>query len=352
MKSAKYLYIEGLILDSHLLELTLPELRKQDRYLSDFTKATKAERRIIQGSASSNTKFWTCELNPTDGSVLFSFTTEATEGKLQKEYDPKTGKMKTSHKIQVTTEPKFTVNPGTDTKVSNPSNTYDVYILVLDVLPTKRSQGLITKINPDKKPITNKLLKQLFEIADIKIHSQDPSFHFQGFQYWLDQAGGSIYPEGRKPQKWDKIHGNGKLLTKHLAQLMDALDFFLNQMASSLNNQLKKAGYFNKPTPPKKPSTPKKATDTKAEPKKDNKPVTKDDLDKDQEKDVNSEVDKTSPEENEEEKTNEHQDEDQKAQTDGEATSEDESQEDETSEESLQEPKAKGKEIRNKDKDV
>lgn len=274
------IYVENLLIDSstiRLEEFKLSDLQRQDLYLSDFTRNTKNIRKTFQKTASANTKFMESIIND-DGSVTFKFLTEATEDEnivTDKQTKPAgakdTGesyKFKPSNEMNKKTV-KYEVDPKTKRKKINPSHIYEIQIKVMNVLPNDRDEGLLNKINPEKVPLKNKDLKAILKQADIKIWSSDPSFLFQGFQYWLTMKGASIYSETRRPRRWNKIHGDGKLLTKHIAQLLDNIEFYLNQMTSSFNNKLKQIKFFT--PPPKKPTS---SSNKKEEPvEKEEKPV-------------------------------------------------------------------------------
>ena len=232
-----FILIENYIINTHKIiildEMTLPELRDQDKYLSDFTKGTKEERKKIQNTANINSKFLETKIDEDEGSVTFKFLTEATE-------------LLQGNKKMNKDEQKYQIDPNTKEKQKNPSHTYEIWIKVLNVLPTKENEGWIEAYDIENEPVSNPQLKEIMNVADIQIFSNDPSFLFQGFQYNLTVKDASIFPENRKPKRWNKIHGETALLTKHIAQLFTSMDFFLPQMASSLNDKLQQLGYLPK----------------------------------------------------------------------------------------------------------
>lgn len=206
----------------HLEELTLDAFRVPN-IISSTTQNYKDIRKDIQGTANKNTKFILSEIENND--IIFKFLLEATEM-----YDE-------DHIY-------YEVDPVSKEKKLNSSKTYELQIKMLDVLG---NDGWLEALKINLENITGDNIKELFDVADIQWWVSDPSFLYQGFQYWLTQLDSSIYPENRKPKRWDKIHGDGQAFTtKHMAQVIDQLPFFRNQMSSSLTSLLRDKGYIAK----------------------------------------------------------------------------------------------------------
>jgi len=219
-----------IIKKNSLIEITLPELRNQDKYLSSLTKKYKNKRKKIQGQGIKNTKFMGVDLIPETGSVLFTFLTEATEEK-DKKMDKEL--------------PKKEYDFVTGTLVDNPSHLYEIKIKIDNIFPNNAYTD-ISWLEVFDGDITIDNLKEIFDVADIKLSSNDPSFQFQGFNYRLTNIDGSIYPEHRPDTFWVTKHGTNAYLTKHIAQLLDrgSFELFFNQMVSALRKKLKEAGYI------------------------------------------------------------------------------------------------------------
>lgn len=215
-----YLIKEGAII--HLAELTLDAFRVPN-IISPTTQKYKDIRKDVQGLANKNTKFVSSEVDGND--IIFKFLLEATEM-----YDE-------DHVY-------YSVDPISKEKKPNPSKTYELWIKMLNILG---DSGWLEALKVNLDNVTGDDVKELFDVADIQWWVDDPSFLFQGYQYWLHQLDSSIFPETRAPKKWDKIHGDGQAFTtKHMAQLIDQLPFFRNQMSSSLTKLLRDTGYIAK----------------------------------------------------------------------------------------------------------
>jgi len=197
--------------------LTLPALMdKQASITSIITQAYKDIRKDVQNTANKNTKLIATELAGND--VIFKFLTEATEM-----YGLK-------HRYSQ-------INPETKAFESNPSKTYEIWIKLLDVIG---DQGWIKVFDLSSEVLTQKDIKDMIKVSNCQLWSNDPSFQYQGFNFWLGQLDAALFQTDIAPRIWDKRHGDGEaLLTKHLSQLIDSLPFFFNQMASSLTKVLR-----------------------------------------------------------------------------------------------------------------
>jgi hypothetical protein len=100
---------------------------------------------------------------------------------------------------------------------------------VADILP----QNLKRMSSSDRLP----LIKQVIDTCDIRFHSDDPSFYWQGIWQQLSKLSLSIYKfKGTKGDgTWKARHqaaGAGEIfIGKHLCQLLDELDSFLPEIA-------------------------------------------------------------------------------------------------------------------------
>lgn len=215
----------------YLLEFVTLAAFKDSNIISNITQTykdirkgtgqVKVQGRTVANTANVNTKLITTEL--VDNDVVFKFLTEATEM-----YGP-------NHKF-------IQINPTTKEKEPNPSKTYEIWIKLLNVVGEK---GWLSAFDTEKEVLTQKDIKDIFDVCNVQLWSNDPSFQYQGFNYWNTQLDASIFPEDRAPRFWNKKHGDGQaFLTKHLSQLIDQLPFFRNQMASALTSVLKTNGYL------------------------------------------------------------------------------------------------------------
>jgi len=120
---------------------------------------------------------------------------------------------------------------------NNPGKTYELYLRVLNFLEWLKG----TK--PDAEKITAQDVKDVLKVNNVQVFSTSPSFHWQGFNFWMSQLDGSIYPTDIRPTRWDNIHGDGQaFLDKHLYGLIRGISFHTNYMASTLNKKLKDRG--------------------------------------------------------------------------------------------------------------
>jgi len=204
-EKAKVIYCPNF---SKLEEVTLNDLRKLDATMSSQTKKFKDIRQKLMKGANINTKFIETKIEGKD--ILFKFLTKATE-------DPND------------TKPKKQVDPKDFSMKDNPSKTYEVWMKFPNALELLESE----------EKIDQNVLNDLIQASDVQLWSNDPSFHWQGFNYQLSQLDASIFPTNIAPKFWSTKHGEN-FLTKHLAQIMLQYKFFANQMAASLEKQLKK----------------------------------------------------------------------------------------------------------------
>lgn len=173
------------------------------------TQRFSGERREIMGDAPKSTKLINSKVNYNEDTVTYFFLTEATE-----KYPP-------NYMYQdIVPQNNFSFEP-------DPSKTYEIILKF----------GYISRLK-DNPNLTINDVKAFLWNTDVKIWSNSPSFHWQGFNYNLSQLDAALYPTNIAPQKWDKIHGEA-LIDKHLLDLFIHLKFFMNQMAGSLLNKIR-----------------------------------------------------------------------------------------------------------------
>lgn len=217
-------YFEG-----KLDEITLFDLNDKDN-MSGFTKTWWKDRNRIMGNAAQNTKLIDCVVDEAEGSVTFQFLTESTE----------LGSKKPNKNIDSPYRfykgDKMEVDPPSMKLARNTSKVYELQIKVINAL-----EWIDAYI--EGETIGKNEVKEMLRVSDVQIFSTSPSFQFHGFNYWNTQIDSSIYPETRKPQRWDKVHGDGEaFLDKHLGSLLFSIEFFLNPMASMMQSKLKQRG--------------------------------------------------------------------------------------------------------------
>jgi len=198
---------------------------KQSMGMSDFTKKTRKQRNKEFGTENKKAKLIDVKLNEKEKYIDFYWLTEPTYPIYPKDYVYKN----TNPKVNFKLEP-------------DNSKTYTLIIRVIDFF-----EWLSTY--PDKTEITEKDIKDIFDVSYIQVWSDDPSFHWQGMNYWISQLDGSIYPTKIKPKRWNspKLHGDGNaFVSKHLGGLINNIRFWYNPMASMLTNRLRKAGYIER----------------------------------------------------------------------------------------------------------
>ncbi len=219
-----------------LEELTIQDLQKVDFYTSDITQKYKDIRKSYQGQGVKNTKLIETKYIEETGSLRFIFLTEATE----------ISKNKQSHKMttaKIDIKQQFDVN--SDSLIDNPSKTYDMFLQLENVFPNKSYSDISWLEVYNGEEINSKMMKDLLEVADVKLWDNTPAFQFQGFAYRLTQMKSSIFPENRPDSFWRKKHGNEGLLDKHWSQLFASgtIQVLLNQMTSALIKVCKEKGF-------------------------------------------------------------------------------------------------------------
>jgi len=217
----------------NLQELTISDFRDEGN-VSAFTTAWRTDRsRVMGGGATRNTKLLDCVVDVNKKTVQFQFLTEATElnGKKPSKVIGSSYKFYGGDKAEI--------DPSSKKLKRNPSKSYELWLQFDDIIG---SNGWLSTFTGDQ--ITKKEMMDIIETSEaVKVWSSSPSFLLQGFAYWTYQVDGGIVPEDRKPQRWDKYHGDGDaFLDKHLASLFRSIRFFIPQMAQMLNKKLKDRG--------------------------------------------------------------------------------------------------------------
>ena len=199
--------------------LQLADLMK-NQGMSDFTKKFRKIRTKVMGTENRVSKLVDCEINKDQNYVTFKWITDATTGY------PKDYKYKE-------------VDPNNLGLIDDPSKVYEMDIKILqffDWLDVFEGQE-----------ITEKELKEIFKVSNIQIWSSDPSFQYQGMNWWSSQLDASIYPTDIKPKRWnlpDRHGDDNAFIGKHLTGLINGIAFWLSPMASTLNKKLKDKGFL------------------------------------------------------------------------------------------------------------
>jgi hypothetical protein len=201
-----------------LEEITLYDLADAGN-ISQFTKRYRQSRtRKMGGNEAQQAKLVDLVIDEANNSITFQFLTEVTPYPEDPDHEW------------------FEADPEADWRLKrNRSKVYEIQIQILnffDWLDTFEGEE-----------ITQKEIKEILEVSDVKISSTSPSFNWQGFAYWLTQIDASIYPQNIEPTRWDAYHGDGEaFLDKHTYGIARSIKFFINQMAQKLNSKLQQRG--------------------------------------------------------------------------------------------------------------
>lgn len=200
-----------------LLELQLKDL-KNNAGASDFSMRFQKQRGSANGSETKNTRLMECYLLP-EGHVDFVFYSYGTDI-----YDPDF----IFHQADRKNRYKLTLNP---------SHLYELTIRILNV-----KDWISTYL--DKKEITKKDIKDIFDVSEILIDTNIPSWYWQSGAYNLQQIGGTIVKRKiRAPKFWNKpkYHGDSNFFLDKVSQrIINQIEFYSNQMAQMLTNRAKK----------------------------------------------------------------------------------------------------------------
>jgi hypothetical protein len=198
-------------------EITISDLRKSHT-VSPLTQRFALQRQKKQGHENRLAKLIDVELNQSQDFVLFKFLTEVTRKAHKPGYKP------------------MELQPGSDgVMVPNTSDLYEIWIRV-----EKFFSLLGTRPDPDAK-ITVGELKEVLVVADVKLFSTIPSFHWQGMAANLTQIDAAIFPVTIMPTIWRDRMGGDFFLDKATANLLKHFDFFLPQLARAVSKALKEA---------------------------------------------------------------------------------------------------------------
>jgi hypothetical protein len=197
-------------------EITINDLRKSHT-VSPLTQRYATQRKTLQGPENRLAKLIQVELDRKKDRVIFKFLTDATMNAHKPGYKP------------------MELVPGSDGVLQpNPSKLYELWVQV-----DKFFSLLGTRPDPEAK-ITVMELKEVFVVADVKLFSTMPSFHWQGMAANLTQIDAAIFPVDILPTIWRDRMGGDFFLSKDFANLLKHFDFFLPQMARLLSRELKK----------------------------------------------------------------------------------------------------------------
>ena len=203
--------------DGKLIEfVTLSDLM-QDKGVSDLTMRFKQRRSGEYGAESNIAKLIDLELDEEDKSITFKWLTEPTYFEYPEDYDYQ--------------------EVDTDTKEleRNPGKVYELWIKILDFFSWLDTE-------PDKSEIKSSDMKTIFDVSNVQVWSNDPSFWWQGISYWLTQLDGCIFPNNIAPQRWNAahLHGDGNaFLNKHMQSLINGIKFWYGPMSQMLTKKLR-----------------------------------------------------------------------------------------------------------------
>ncbi len=188
-----------------LEDITLNQLKGSG--ISSTTSKYADERFGLMGSAS--TQLVEATYKPEKDYILCKFLTEATE------------KYPDDHTFQDVDHRDFSLE-------IDPSKTYEMWIMFYPIVGKLKEKG--AKLSQDN---VRSILPECF----VKVWSNSPSFHYQGFNYNLSQQSASLFPTNIRPQKWDKIHGKA-LIDKHLYLTLNDISKYFNEIAQKVFNSI------------------------------------------------------------------------------------------------------------------
>jgi len=195
-------------------ELTLSDL-SSDQGMSSLTTKFKKERNKLLGAESRIAKLIDVEIDETARYITFIWLTEVT---------PKYPDNYKYGEVDIEGDKEIELNR---------SKTYELKIRIMNFFDWLDTY-------PEKIEITENDIKDIFDVSDIKVSSNDPSWHWQGMNFYMSQIDGSIYPTKVPAPVWGPRHNTGDaLLSKHLQSLINGIDFWKSPMASMLTKKLK-----------------------------------------------------------------------------------------------------------------
>ena len=194
-------------------DLTLKDL-KGHMGTSDFTKDWINLRRKIVGPGNKSSKIKGVKVNRKQDYITFVFKSVPT-------YDTKS--------VQ-------SVNPDT-LQMDGNVRQYTQEIRILDFFKLAS-----TKPGYVEKNLSIAEIKEILKVANVQVWCNDPSFHFQGMDYYLTQLDGAIHPNNIVPKVWNKFQDTGNslgLVCKHLSSILSQIEFFVPIMSGMINKVLK-----------------------------------------------------------------------------------------------------------------
>jgi hypothetical protein len=178
---------------------------------SDFTKDWVEIRRKIRGTGANTVKLKSMKVNRKKDYITFLFKSFPTYDKIVKAVD------------------------FPDTNKDKSVKMYTQQIMILDFFKLAE-----TKPGYNEKELSRKEIKEILNVADVKVSCDCKSFQFQGMNHILTTFDASIYPELRPPKVWNKWHKDDNFTCKHLDMLLtQGLNIYLNNMTSMINKYLK-----------------------------------------------------------------------------------------------------------------
>ena len=190
--------------------LRLSDLTK-NMGLSDFSKPFAKETNKLMGNAPSHSKLVQTKINKEKDYVTFMWVTA------------RTPKYPNNQKMQAVDPENFELKP---------SPFYTIEIRILDFFKLLQQRA-------NEEDITDKDIEDVMYKADIQIWDSTPSFQYQGSNYILTMFDAAIHPETREPKRWNKYHDDNNFLSKHGAQILTNIKFYLPQMRQMIKKYLR-----------------------------------------------------------------------------------------------------------------
>lgn len=200
---------------SGLKELVKENLRisdlKKHAGISDFTKPFMKDRQKIKGTGAKSAKIKSMKINRKADYITFTFTSIPTY-------------TKTAMAVSF---------PDVDKEKRVRAYTQEIRILDFFALAETKPGYVKNEISPQE-------IKEILNVADVKLSCNCKSYQLQGFNAILTTFDASIYPELRLPKRWDKLHKDDSLVCKHLSILITSgLNIYINNMSSMVTKYLK-----------------------------------------------------------------------------------------------------------------
>ena len=200
--------------------MTLQNLMDLDAVSTVTQKHAKIRNSLYKGE-NINAKLVKTIYDPKNDTMTYCFSTPATLRAHEPGYEP------------------LAVDPHDSfKKKSNPSAQYTMMIQVLDFLKW------LKETRPSNSGrITWREIKDVLDVAYVKLWCPCSSFHWQGKNYRISRLDASIYPTDIPDKKMRKVYGEYDLLCKHLSNLVkpNSIQFFLPQMASAAQKVLRQS---------------------------------------------------------------------------------------------------------------